>query len=264
MNADNTMLRHIDFALARRLEAAEAAFGAELTEDHIWLAGGCVASLGPGSPLTHALGMGMNGPVTSEDFCRLEAFYWERGAAPNIDLCPLADVSMIELLGVRGYRPLEFNNVLVRRITPEDSGGLVMIPARDCEQWSLTLSRCFFGEENIPDELMVASRALFNAKSSSSFLIDHTAGCGFMVQSQLATFYADGTRTTARGRGLQSALIRARIALSAERGCDLATASTLPGSQSQRNYERAGFKVAYTKIAFEMSKATPARNPSSA
>ena len=258
------VLAHCDFALACRLEAAEAAFGAELTEDRIWVAGGCAASLGPGSPLTHALGMGMNGPVEPADFDKLEAFYSERGAAPNIDLCPLADISMIELIGARGYRPVEFNNVLVRPITDEDSGGSLPDRAHDCEQWALTMSRCFFGEENIPDELMVASRALFNAKSSSSFLIGDVAGCGFMIQAGLATFYADGTRTMARGRGLQSALIRARIALSAELGCDLATASTLPGSQSQRNYERAGFRVAYTKIAFEMSSAAPARNPSSA
>ena len=30
-------------------------------------------------------------------------------------------------------------------------------------------------------------------------------------------------------------------------GCDLATAATLPGSVSQRNYERHGFRVAYTR-----------------
>ena len=34
----------------------------------------------------------------------------------------------------------------------------------------------------------------------------------------------------------------------AARGCDLATASTLPGSGSQRNYERTGFQVGYTKV----------------
>ncbi len=257
-------ITHFDFALARRLEAAEAAFGAELTEDHIWVAGGCIASLGAGSPLTHALGMGMAGTVTAADFERVEEFYRERGVTPNIDLCPLADVSMLELLGARGYRPLEFNNVLVRRITQEDSGEPLMTPVQDCEQWAITLARSFYGEENIPDELMVAGRALFRARSATGFLIDDAAGCGFMVQSGLATFYADGTRPMARGRGLQSVLIRARIALSAAQGCELATASTLPGSQSQRNYERAGFRVAYTKIAFEMSNATPARNPSSA
>lgn len=156
--------------------------------------------------------MGMNGPVEPADFDKLEAFYSERGAAPNIDLCPLADISMIELIGARGYRPVEFNNVLVRPITDEDSGGSLPDRAHDCEQWALTMSRCFFGEENIPDELMVASRALFNAKSSSSFLIGDLAGCGLTIQAGLATFYADGTRMMARGRGLQSALIREHIA----------------------------------------------------
>jgi len=258
------VLAHFDNSLAQRLEAAEAAFGAELTEDHIWVAGGCVASLGAGSPLTHALGMGMNGAVTEADFERLEAFYHERNAQPNIDLCPHSDVSMLGLLGARGYSPIEFNNVMVRKITPSDRGGVLMSPTKDCEQWALTMAKCFFAEENIPGELMIASRALFRARSASSFLIDDLAGCGFMVQAGLATFYADGTRELARGRGLQSALIRGRIAIAAELGCDLATASTLPGSQSQRNYERAGFRVAYTKIAFERSSATPTRNPSEA
>jgi hypothetical protein len=257
-------ITHIDFSLARRLEAAEAAFGAELAADHLWIAGGCAASLGPDSPLTHALGLGMNGPVTTADFDRLENFYHERGVTPNINLCPLADVSMVELLGARGYRPLEFNNVLVRRISREDGGGPLMTPIEDCEKWALTLARCFYGEENIPEELMVVGRTLFRARSASSFLIDDMAGCALMLQSGLATFYADGTRAMARGRGLQSETIRARIALSASQECDLATASTLPGSQSQRNYERAGFRVAYTKIAFEKSNAAPARSPSNA
>ena len=258
------LLAHIDLALARRLEAAEALFSSELTTDHIWITGGCVASLGPGSPLTHALGMGMNGQVSAEDFERMESFYLERGVSPNVDLCPLADVSMLELLAARGYRPVEFNNVLVRRITHEDTGGLLMTPARDREQWALTLARCFYGEENIPEELIVVGRTLFDAKSSLAFQIDDLAGAGYMVQSGLATFFADGTRQTARGRGLQTALIRGRIAIAASHGCDLATASTLPGSQSQRNYERVGFRVAYTKIAFTRSNATPAKNPSEA
>jgi hypothetical protein len=37
------------------------------------------------------------------------------------------------------------------------------------------------------------------------------------------------------------------LRVAVEEGCDLATASTLPGSVSQRNYERNGFHVAYTK-----------------
>jgi len=43
-------------------------------------------------------------------------------------------------------------------------------------------------------------------------------------------------------------LIAARLNEAIAQGCDLATASTLPGGVSQRNYERAGFEVVYTKL----------------
>ncbi len=43
-------------------------------------------------------------------------------------------------------------------------------------------------------------------------------------------------------------LIAARLIEALARGCDLATASTASGSASQRNYERMGFTVAYTKV----------------
>ena len=40
-------------------------------------------------------------------------------------------------------------------------------------------------------------------------------------------------------------------------GCDMATASTLPGSVSQRNYERAGFEVVYTKVTLVAPATAP-------
>src|ERR1019366_2130676 len=62
------------------------------------------------------------------------------------------------------------------------------------------------------------------------------AGCPFSaaagamaIHGCLTTLFADSTMPGFRGAG------------------DLATASTLPGSVSQRNYERNGFRVAYTK-----------------
>ncbi len=64
----------------------------------------------------------------------------------------------------------------------------------------------------------------------------------------VATLCADATLKTHRGRGLQQALIQARLADAASRGAVLATAATMPGTVSQRNYERCGFRVAYTKM----------------
>ena len=56
----------------------------------------------------------------------------------------------------------------------------------------------------------------------------------------------------ARGRGAQNALLAERLRYAAEHGCDVAMMGALPGSGSQRNAERNGFRVAYTRIKFKL------------
>ncbi len=74
------------------------------------------------------------------------------------------------------------------------------------------------------------------------------AGAAMDVHAGLATFFGDATLVPARGHGLQVALIRQRLRRAAELGCDLATASVVPGSSSHRNYERAGFQLVYGRV----------------
>lgn len=63
-----------DLALARRIEAAEAAKGFCVARAVAELfLGGCALFGGVGSPLTHALGIGMQGPAAGEEFDRMEA-----------------------------------------------------------------------------------------------------------------------------------------------------------------------------------------------
>ena len=57
-----------------------------------------------------------------------------------------------------------------------------------------------------------------------------------------------GTNAEYRGRGLQTALLRVRLKAAAEAGCDYAVVVTQGGSASQRNCERLGFRVAYSKV----------------
>ena len=57
-----------------------------------------------------------------------------------------------------------------------------------------------------------------------------------------------------RGRGAQRALLEHRLAVAAEAGCDLATMGASPGSASQRNAERHGFRIAYTRIKWGRTK----------
>ena len=68
------------------------------------------------------------------------------------------------------------------------------------------------------------------------------------VHQGLALLFSDSTVGPARRRGFHRDLISARLRDAVAQSCDFAAASVAPGSASQRNYERAGFQVAYTKI----------------
>jgi hypothetical protein len=64
-------------------------------------------------------------------------------------------------------------------------------------------------------------------------------GAALTVRDGLATLFADSISPEFRRRGLHRELIAARLNEAIAKGCDLATASTLPGS---------GFEVIYTKV----------------
>ena len=60
-----------------------------------------------------------------------------------------------------------------------------------------------------------------------------------------------------RGRGVQTALINRRLWAAAQQGSEYAVVSTTPGSGSQRNMERRGFRLAYSKIVMVRSWPEP-------
>jgi hypothetical protein len=56
----------------------------------------------------------------------------------------------------------------------------------------------------------------------------------------------------ARQQGAQLALLDYRLRYAADHGCDLAMMGAQPGSASQRNAERHGFRIAYTRIKWQL------------
>jgi len=88
------------------------------------------------------------------------------------------------------------------------------------------------------------------------------AASGLIVKEQkLAAFFSACTLPEFRERGIQSAFMQERLKIAYKAGCDLAVTLTMPGTTSQRNVERAGFRVAYTKVV--CSKPYPASNQKS-
>jgi len=249
-----------DAMLARRLEAAEATNArgccAADPANVLDIAGGCAIFVGAASPLTQAVGIGLNGPVSDAQIDELEAFFCARGASVTIEVCPHADPGFLNALGARGYRITEFNNVLVCRL---DGLELTFTPRirralpSEADVWSHTVGHGFFEQPELTSEEMDVGRAIFAMPGAICYLAatetGQLAGGGALaVYTGLATLFADSTIPAYRRTGLHRELIAARLNEAIARGCTTATASTLPGSGSQRNYERSGFRVAYTKV----------------
>jgi GNAT superfamily N-acetyltransferase len=263
-----------DLALAKRLETTDALAGIEFArswarlnsftgEVFLPVAGGHAAFGGIDSPLTQAFGVGLNGPVTEADLAKMEEFYRGHGAPVNIETCPLADPSLLTLLNERGYRPIEYSNVSLRELTERDSGAwpdsassiLVRRPAEDeAENYSLIVIKSFFENAEIPPGLSSVFVSCFYAERAYFFEADVDgvpAGGGMMsIHQGVASLGGAGTLPEFRNRGVQRALLLARIAKAAHEGCDLAMVATAPGSGSQRNVERLGFRVVYTRTKF--------------
>jgi GNAT superfamily N-acetyltransferase len=249
-----------DAILARRLEAAESAnargCSAQPGSAILEIAGGCAIFVGAESPLTQAVGLGLNGPVAEPQIDQLECFFRSRGAAVSIDLCPLADPGFFALLGARGYRAAEFNNVLVKPL----AGAEIVLTPRvrralpgESDLWSHTVGHGFFEQPELTTDEMDIGRAVFAMPGALCYLscteVGLPAGAGALaIHDSLALLFADATVPAQRRTGLHRELISARLNEAIARGCSLATASTLPGSGSQRNYERLGFQVVYTKV----------------
>ena len=250
-----------DAALARRLESAEAANSRGCTAIHpeaavLEVAGGYAVFAGAGSPLTNAVGIGLNGRVSETELGALETFFRSRGARVAIDFCPLADPGLLESLGRRGYRATEFSNVLVKRLAGVEIAFTPRVRRAlpdEADLWSYTVGRGFFEQPDVTTEEMDVGRAIFALPGSMCYLAsvetgEPAGGAAAAIHSGLATLFADSTIMGFRRLGLHRELIAARINEAIAQGCDLATASTQPGTASQRNYERMGFEVVYTKV----------------
>ena len=263
-----------DLTLARRLEMTDALAGIEFArswarlnsfagEVFLPVAGGHAAFGGIDSPVTQAFGLGLNGPVTEVDIAAMEEFYRAHGSVVNIETCPLADPSLLKLLNERGYRPIEYSSVFIREISDRDSQAWpdptsnvgVRRPALDeAESYSLVVAKSFFENTEISPEFLSIFTSCFYAAGAFFFMAEVDgvpAGGGMMSSHQgVASLGGTGTLPDFRNRGVQKALLLARVAMAADLDCDLAMVATSPGSGSQRNVERLGFRVVYTRTKF--------------
>lgn len=265
-----TAVRFADLTLARRLEGADAAKYAdyaharpnvapELNPAVLPIAGGLAVYAGDNSPYSRAVGLGLAGPVAAAEFDRVDAFYRGYGIPGQVSLCPLADRSLLELVNRAGYRIEMFMHAWYRdlargKVDPELASGIVARPIRPDE--AALWVRVAFGGGLDSDDAQPSRTAIIAAYPYMAHTTCYLAWLDGMPAGAAALAWHDGvaslfgasTLPSCRNRGVQAALLAVRLADAAAAGCDLALIHTEPGSPSQRNVERLGFRLAYTKV----------------
>ena len=254
-----------DINLARRLERTEGRGNAAFVDAQarvdpasgaIWkLVGGTAAMFaGVGSPITQTFGLGVHQPLVAKELDTIEHFFRSRGSAVFHEVCPLAEGDVHATLARRGYVPVELSTVLyqpidgalrpqnaalrVRQAGPDEGRLYGRVAAQgwsehpevmpfidNFAQLSLACATCFFAER---DGEPIATAALFMHEGTALLAGASTVPAG-------------------RRQGAQHALLDARLQKAASNGCDLAMMVAAPGSASQRNAERQGFRIAYTR-----------------
>lgn len=266
---------HVGPALAARIEAAER----RLTEDLAAtvaqsggdafaapLAGGVAAWAGAGSPCNKVIGLGFAGPLEVDALAAIEAAYARRGAPVQVELCTLADPSIAPLLTGRGYALVGFEDVLAQPLGPAHAqpptAAVEVTPADDARGWFTALCDGFAapdpgaeGGHSHESFSREALEAVFGHLLAAPGFRRYVARLGGALAGAASLRIDDGvamlcgaaTLPTARRRGVQTALLQARLADAARAGCDLATMTTAPGSRSQHNARRQGFLLLYTR-----------------
>jgi GNAT superfamily N-acetyltransferase len=72
------------------------------------------------------------------------------------------------------------------------------------------------------------------------------------IHEGVALFGGSATVPELRRRGLQAALLHKRMAYAFDQGCDVVMMVAQPGSDSQRNADRKGFRIAYTRTKWQL------------
>ena len=223
-----------------------------------------------GRKLNRITGYGMKGPVSGEELAVAEDLFKKNGVAEmGINMWPLADPSALQALTSCGFFVENFINSYARHLTDEDLKGvelegveIICVSAErvsEFPRWSVggykdggrlellldTLARIAVLREDTSIYFAIVDGKV--AASAGMALIDTSKG-------GVAHLYIDSTLPEYRGRGLQVALLKTRLADARKAGFELASVQARPGNGSCRNIERAGFSLAYTKTWFAKSK----------
>jgi hypothetical protein len=262
-----------DIALAGRIERAEAELVAQASASAhrrcagfvLPVAGGVASYAEADSPFNKVAGLGFGGMPGTDELDRIERAFADHGAPVQVELTHLGDPGIGVLLTERGYRLTSYENVLGIALTDGTERAVppgVEVRRSGDDEFDRWLDIVADGvahpdtqgvasHEEFPREVHLRAERDLAAAGVVRYLAlrDGVAagGAGLRIADGVAQFAGAATVPAHRRRGVQTALLAARLTDAAAAGCDVGVITAQPGSRSQQNAQRQGFDLLYTR-----------------
>ncbi len=249
----------VDETLVRRLEAVANRFMLEWLEGtsaELERFGEAVAAADPTRPeldfVNRVYGLW---PEDAGRAGEIAAFYLDRGVRGWLELAPSTGFEQLAAaLTAVDAAQTGFHTVLYGQPLPGERGDVVVERAQDPQQFAEILLR----GHGVPEGARMRERDSVERWRDRPGWHLYLARVGgepagaavLVVDGDLAYLANASTLPEFRNRGVQRALIAARVADARAAGCETVCSGTAFGSVSQRNLERAGLHVAYTKAVW--------------
>ncbi|SDR96027.1 hypothetical protein SAMN05444162_0430 [Paenibacillaceae bacterium GAS479] len=213
---------------------------------------------------------------------RLETFYRERRRPVRLELNPhQATEGLLTELGRRGYKLIGHHAGMYKRFEPVGSKGNDGTNSEHNEgapirpyhfPGELTIRRASKEDAEVYARIHCLSTGLGEngiapVRANNEMLMDcpgwsywigelsgEPAAVGVMhMKGELANLTFAGTLPEFRGRGIQQAIIQARLMEAKAQGCRLAASQCAPYSGSMRNMQRVGMSLAFIRSILLLS-----------
>jgi GNAT superfamily N-acetyltransferase len=217
--ADACLMRDTALAAGRR-RPGTGAFA-------IPLAGGFATYAAPLSPANKVAGLGFAGPVDPRELDAVERAYAERGAPTNVVVEESRAIEAAAWLDVviTGFASPDLQGVPSHESFPRDELERLIAEMAEADGFA----RCLARRDGVP-----------------------AGGASMRPFEGVAQLCGAATLPGHRRRGVQSALLAARLAIAGRAGCDIAVVTTQPGSKSQENVQKLGFELLYTRAILSL------------
>jgi len=262
--------------LGRRIEGAEVRMMTAIAErarvtgpaDAVVLealGGGVATFVRPHAPMNKLIGVGFDGPLDADRLAAVERAFAVRQAPLQVELATLASCAAAQQFAARDYRLQAFENVLgcapAAFAAPPSALRVAVADDAGRDAWIDHMADSFLAGDGTgagsPDafartEVVAAMQEMLSVPGMRRYVVHidgaWAGGASMRLDAAgVAQLCGAATVPAFRRRGVQSALLGARLRDAAAAGCDVAVITTQPGSKSQHNAHRQGFALLYAR-----------------